>query len=352
MQVDEEEETSKFNENEKRKRSNNIPPVDIWTKTQNATQQIIRSQLPNFSCTFSIINKTKMRVFPKTSDIRSKLLSLLDERFIEYNTYTPLDQKMQNVLLKGTEIDNEDIIREALEKNNIQPHKIRRFETGYMRKNNLTSNIWQIVLKPNTDLKLIFNIKYVAEWSVKWELMRKRAIIQCKRCQRLNHSSSNCKLPFRCVKCTNKHEPGDCPCDSSINTTKPKCVNCDGEHTANNATLCPAFKKEMQIREERKQGKSTKQSKTNTSTKRDAVVTQPSKQMNYAEILKGKKPSHLQRNTNEKTTTAMKATEHKQSTNNNDFVQIFMMNQKSLCDMFQAMIEKQNEMFATMFNQK
>lgn len=166
VQVDETEETSEFNENEKRKRSNNIPPVGIWTKTQNSTQQIIRNQLPNFSCTFSIINKTKMRVFPKTSDIRSKLLSLLDERSIEYNTYTPLDQKMQNVLLKGTEIDSEHIIRETLEKNNIQPHNIQRFETGYMRKSNMKSNIWQIVLKPNTDLNLIFNIKYVAEWSV------------------------------------------------------------------------------------------------------------------------------------------------------------------------------------------
>lgn len=108
----------------------------------------------------------------------------------------------------------------------------------------------------------------------------------------------------------------------------------------------------MQIREERKQGKSTKQSKTNASSKRETVVIQPSKQMNYAEILKGKKPTSLQRNTNEKATTAMKAAGHKQSTNNNDFVQTFMMNQKSLCDMFQAMIEKQNEMFVTIFNQK
>lgn len=168
-----------FTENEKVKRTNNIPPIDVWTSTQDATQQIIRYRLPRFSCNFS-------KIFPKTNEIRNRLIDLLNESKINFNTYTPADEKMQNVLLKGTEISDKKDIEEALNKNGIEPHKIQRFETGYMRKEGIQSNIWQIVLLPNTDIKSIFSIKYVAEWSVKWQLMRKPTIVQCKRCQRLN----------------------------------------------------------------------------------------------------------------------------------------------------------------------
>lgn len=107
---------------------------------------------------------------------------------------------MQNILLKGTEIHDMQTIKEALEKVGIQPHNIQTFETGYMRQNNIQSNIWQITLQPKTDTNTILNIRYIAEWSVKWELMKKPLITQCRRCERFNHSASNCtyiKLQMR-----------------------------------------------------------------------------------------------------------------------------------------------------------
>lgn len=102
-------------------------------------------------------------------------MELLTEKHIQYNTYT---SRMQNILLKGTEIDNAKTIERALEKNGIQPHNIQRFETGYMRKINITSNIQQITPKPKTDTNAVTNIRYIAEWSVKWELMKKPLIMQ------------------------------------------------------------------------------------------------------------------------------------------------------------------------------
>lgn len=88
-------EESEFAENEKVKRTSNIPPIDVWTSAQSATQKIIRYRLPNYSCTFSIINKTKMRVFPKSIEIRNRLIDLLNESKLNFNTYTPADEKMQ-----------------------------------------------------------------------------------------------------------------------------------------------------------------------------------------------------------------------------------------------------------------
>lgn len=204
-----------------------------------------------------------------------------------------------------------------------------------MRKNHLKSKLWQIVLKPNTDLKQIFDIKYVAEWSVKWELMRKPSIVQCKRCQRLNHSASNCKLPYRCVKCTEKHEPGACPSDSSPKKTKPKCVNCEGEHIANNASKCPIFKKEMQIREERKQKKITKKSGNATNNTQAVVYPKPMKQTSYADTLKEKRTPALEQNNTD-----------------NNLTLLLIESQKSISNMLQAMLEKQNEILTAFLNKK
>lgn len=63
--------THTFTENEKVHRSSKIPPIVVWTENQQATQQIIRHNMPNYSCIFTRINKSKMRVLSKTAEIRS-----------------------------------------------------------------------------------------------------------------------------------------------------------------------------------------------------------------------------------------------------------------------------------------
>lgn len=180
-------ETNGFTVNEKVQRSSKIPPIVIWTENQQATQQIIRHNMPNYSCIFTRVKKSKMRVLPKTVEVRNKLIDLLRKRNIDYNTYTPSDERMQSLLLKGTEIEDAQEIIDTLNDHGIVPHNVQLYETGYMRKNNIKSNIWQITLQPKTDTNTLTNIRYIAEWSVKWELQRKRTLIQCRRCQRFQH---------------------------------------------------------------------------------------------------------------------------------------------------------------------
>lgn len=50
----------------------------------------------------------------------------------------------------------------------------------------------------------------------------------CSRCQRVGHSSSNCHLDFRCVKCAENHEPGNCAIKKEIKIDKTQiyCVRC------------------------------------------------------------------------------------------------------------------------------
>lgn len=329
---------TEFQENERVQRNAKIPPIDIWTANQEATQTLIRNQMPTYSCIFNKINKTKMRVIPKTADVRTKLLNLLTQKQIEYNTYTPTDNKMQNVLLKGTEIHDKHIIKEALTKVGIQAHNIQKFETGYMRQNNINSNIWQITLQPKTDTNTIINIRYIAEWSVKWEMMKKPPITQCRRCQRFNHSASNCTLSYRCVKCVESHEPGMCKLDNNTNKTKPTCVNCKGEHTANNARLCPVYKKQMEIKEEKKKQKNTQHThtnSTNTMSKRISTTQYASKENSYAKVAKQTK-TYDQQQTN--------INNNKNDNNNQDITQLIFENQRTMQTMLASFIESQNKM--------
>lgn len=193
--------TNTYSQNEKITRTSKIPPIDLWTENHQATQQLLRYNMPDFSCVFTRLKKSKIRVIPKSIQVRNKLIELLRQRKINYNTYTPSDEKMQK-------ISDSSIIMESLSEHGIVPHNIQLYETGYMRKNNIKSNIWQVTLQPKTDTNTLTNIRYIAEWSVKWKLQRKRDITQCRRCQRFNHSASNCTLPYRCVKCISTHEPG------------------------------------------------------------------------------------------------------------------------------------------------
>ncbi|KAI4473877.1 hypothetical protein M0802_015898 [Mischocyttarus mexicanus] len=46
--------------------------------------------------------------------------------------------------------------------------------------------------------------------------------MQCRRCQRFGHSVSNCDLEYRCVKCREEHEPGECKAASYRGCPKAK----------------------------------------------------------------------------------------------------------------------------------
>lgn len=78
-------------------------------------------------------------------------------------------------------------------------------------------------------------IKYCCHHKIKWDYFRSndksRKVRQCFRCQGFGHHSSECNLDSRCVKCTSKHERGQCPKVRGVHD--PMCCNCGGKHPAN-----------------------------------------------------------------------------------------------------------------------
>lgn len=91
-----------------------------------------------------------------------------------------------------------------------------------------------VYFESNTNINFVTrHTRYCCDHRIKWDHFRtpqKNKGIQCKNCQRMGHMAKNCGLPYRCVKCTSQHLPGQCP---KLKTDKPVCVNCSKYHTSN-----------------------------------------------------------------------------------------------------------------------
>lgn len=321
---------SKTTQQQQQKHSLKVPPVDIWTEKRAEIQRQIQDTLPINSCLFSRVNNAKFRVFPSDASTRSNLIEFLKQNNIEYNTYTPNNEKMINVLIKGLEhIDDGDVIRDALAAKGFEPLKVTQHITGYMRKNHMKSNLWHIILQPNTDTTELFKIKAIDNAIIKFDFLRKPKVIQCRRCQRFNHSASNCSLPYRCVKCTDNHEPGQCKSETKKNKFKPKCVNCQGNHTANDAANCAVFKRAIEVRAN-KQKSPTNKNSTKPTNKQSSIRTSQS----YAERVK----SNSQQN--------------KTSSSTNINIDQFINNQNKMLSDFMSTMQKMQQQFVTHYLHK
>lgn len=86
-----------------------------------------------------------------------------------------------------------------------------------------------VKLSANSSIPKLVKIRRILHQSVSWEALRKNDKIQCKRCQRIGHVAKNCNLKFRCVKCNETHDPGNCKIQTSeglVEKSSIFCVHC------------------------------------------------------------------------------------------------------------------------------
>lgn len=74
----------------------------------------------------------------------------------------------------------------------------------------LNGNRWLLQVSADSDVKQIYCIKYMLNCKVTIEKFERKGLVQCKNWQRFGHISSNCSMPYRCVKCSLSHGPGNC----------------------------------------------------------------------------------------------------------------------------------------------
>lgn len=136
---------------------------------------------------------------------------------------------------------------------------------------------------------------------------------------------------MRCVKCTENHLPGQCKLNSADNTVKPKCINCKGEHAANNATECPHFKRAIE-------NKKNQNTNKETGTQKTAKKSTTQGKSSYATTVKKNSNKNTKQSENTKTTNG------EQGYDINEMVKCFNENQKAMNAMIQSLVKMQKSM--------
>lgn len=232
--------------------------IIIDTKNKYKVAQIMKtSDINGSQCKIFPMRNNQQRVMlENTVDIK-KIENLLNTNNIEYHMFANNNNSHACYIIKNICHDYSiDEIKEELTimgfrcTENIQvedesPIKsVQYFNTRKQRIGNIESSMIKVVLNPNANTKEFEKIKFLFNTRVYIEKMKSGAVTQCKRCQAIGHTANFCRRPYRCVKCTDNHLPGECKV-SINNGLAPQCVNCMGRHIASDIN-CPVIKKYLE----------------------------------------------------------------------------------------------------------
>lgn len=215
-----------------------VPPITITKPFKNPKEAISNIQkMLDGKVMFKIL-KEGYNVTLQSLEAHSSLKEFLAKQKIPFYTFTTMDKKPLRLVLKGVHhtYAPADIIDDLL----AQQVKVMSVQPMY-GKGKVSMDMFIVNFEHGTKItELTKTIKYVCHQSISWhQFVKKDVGTQCRKCQRFGHAASNCGLEYRCVKCTERHAPGDCPLE---NDQPAKCVNCNDAHPAS-YKKCPVYTK-------------------------------------------------------------------------------------------------------------
>lgn len=190
-----------------------------------------------------ISNDGLTTVQPSNIENHKKITEILIKNNQQYYTYTPKSLRPKTIVLKGISGEfNEQDIKDEIEELKLQNTNILKITKMKTSQKNSHRNIFLIQLTHDSELVHIKRVYTLLYQKIRWEHLRKSTIYQCKKCQRLGHANVNCNMPFRCVKCSETHEPGKCTIAEQSNKELLKCANCGKSGHPANYRGCPYYK--------------------------------------------------------------------------------------------------------------
>ncbi|GFV70071.1 nucleic-acid-binding protein from transposon X-element [Trichonephila clavipes] len=104
------------------------------------------------------------------------------------------------------------------------------------------SRSFMIQIKQSKNAQDIFKLKNLNYLTVEVVPFRRRpGASQCFNCNYFNHTSKNCKMTSRCLKCEGNHKTHDCPKTERLQTLK--CINCNETGHLASSRQCPEIPK-------------------------------------------------------------------------------------------------------------
>lgn len=184
----------------------------------------------------------KHTIFCVSAEDKKLVMEALRTLSIPANTFTEHRDKLLIFKLSGVSANDHSEVLEDLQKIGLKPSKV----TFLMKPRPVAGKptptpIFLVHFEKGTiDLKTLkFSHGRAGMQCLTWETFNsaRRRTTQCHRCQSWGHAESNCLRPPRCFKCAGEHHSSDCSADDS-NPPAIRCINCNGDHTANSRT-CP-----------------------------------------------------------------------------------------------------------------
>lgn len=267
-----------------------MPPINVYQQES----KDISALLKNVVSKNYLINKNGKRhsitVFCK--DDYSAVKAALEKANAPYYTYTPKNEKRQTYLLRG--LDNSYTPAEVLEElksiptENLNFMNAFRFETSHSKKENRPLSLIAIQISPDSNPSALRDIKYLFNHVVRWEKIKRQGSIQCHNCQRFTHTSANCHMEHRCVKCGGGHDAGKCSLTESSDRAQLYCILCkEHGHPASYA----GCKAHVTLKSKLKQR--TLLAKSNTKEKEQMLHSYVEKGVSFADYLRGTKSPNI-----------------------------------------------------------
>lgn len=227
------------------------PAIILHNKIEKPTSFIKTTDVHIKKGYFIKNSKNNTNIFINDYEEYENYKEILEKEDISFHSYTPKNEKPHSFVLKGinSSPDEMQTITEEIKSDLNEKHNI------------IAKNVFQLktkgrslfVVQTNNTIHLKYltnNVRYVYHTKITWERYRKQdPWVQCRRCQRLGHSTSNCRAEPKCVKCGLNHWSKECTNvikeneETHINI---KCANCDGKHLAFSKE-CPVLQKRREL---------------------------------------------------------------------------------------------------------
>ncbi|GFX43728.1 nucleic-acid-binding protein from transposon X-element [Trichonephila clavipes] len=193
-----------------------LPTASLPTSQQTTAQQNAQAGGTTSSSTAANMNNTQTGMTPSSQ--KPGLANTSTQGVQPRVTPSSTQNNKTQGLPKSTHVDE---IKSDLEEQRFEPERVVQL-IGNKTKNPLP--VYMISLPRNiTNLK-IFDIKTLGYLSIRVEPYEGRGITQCFTCNNFNHTSENCYITPRCLKCGEANITRDCPIKQKLEQLY--CINC------------------------------------------------------------------------------------------------------------------------------
>lgn len=179
------------------------PVIKIYNSNSKVLISNIKERLGHNLFSLHIVNKNLINLKLNTNGDHEVIRKFLEERGVSHFTFTPRELKPVSVIIKGLSdtFDKEDL--EGYINENMP-------ELGLRNVVKLRGDRWVVQLDKSADIKAFRRLRYLLNCRVRVETHKRKGLVQCHNCQRFGHVSTNCRMPYRCVKCGQSHGAGKC----------------------------------------------------------------------------------------------------------------------------------------------